>query len=168
MTTAPYVRPYFDSGIFISWLKDTDIGPLADGAIGDRHPVSEHVLSEAEHGQYPVVTSFFTMAEVYKKVGHGVQSLTDAENGKIMDYFENEWIAWVEVDRNVGADANRLLVEYKTQKLRPVDAIHLASALRAKCDVLLTWDGPLAKIQHSSIRIEFPRMNPGTLFENQE
>jgi predicted nucleic acid-binding protein len=36
--------------------------------------------------------------------------------------------------------ANALLVEYGPKGLRPCDAIHLASAIRAECDCLLTWD----------------------------
>ena len=162
--TAPYLRPYFDSGVFISWLRPLDEGPLADGTIGDRHPVSEHVLTQAERGEYRTVTSYFTMA-VYKKKGHGATALTDAENGAILKYFESEWIDWVFVDRLIGEDANRLLVQHRADKLRPVDAIHLASAIRAKCDVLLTWDGPLAQIHRHDIRIEFPRVGAGTLFE---
>jgi hypothetical protein len=89
VTTAPYLRPYVDSGIFISWLRPVDNGPLADGTIGNRHPIGERILSDAEHGAYQVTTSFFTMAEVYKKVGHGTTALTDDENGRILAYFEN-------------------------------------------------------------------------------
>lgn len=167
--TAPYVRPYLDSGVFISWLRDSDVGPLADGSVGDRRPASEHVLLEAQNGNYKAVTSFFTMAEVYKKKGSpdypGI-TLTDEQNGKILKYFENEWIEWVLLDRLVAEEANRLLLRYKAQKLRPPDAVHLASALRAKCDVFLTWDGPLLAISHPDIRIEFPVLNAGTLLES--
>ncbi len=166
MMAAPYLRPYLDSGIFISWLRDIDEGTLADGTAGNRHPIGERILADAEAGVYQATTSFFTMAEVYKKVGHEATALTDTENGKILAYFQNPWITWVEVEWNIGQDANKLLVEHKVDRLRPVDAIHLASALRAKCDVLLTWDGPLSRIDHPGIRIEFPLLNPGTIFES--
>lgn len=155
-----YVKPYFDSAVFISWLKDTDVGPSApngDDQI-DRHPISERVIVQAEDGIYPIVTSYLTMAEVFKKKGDGNQPLSDTQNGKIVKYFENEWIEWVPLERLIGEDANALLVKYRAAKLRPFDAIHLASALRAKCDVLLTWDGPLAAINHPDIRIEFPEV----------
>lgn len=162
--SAPYVRPYFDSGVFISWLLPTDQGPLADGTEGDRHPVSVHVLQAAESGEYQAVTSHFTLAEVFKKRGY--DALNDQQNGSLLKYFDNDWIAWVSVDRLVGEEANRLLVRYRDNRLRPADAVHLASALRAKCDVLLTWDGPFASINHPDIRIEFPRIGVGTLFES--
>jgi predicted nucleic acid-binding protein len=156
---AQYARPYFDAAVFISWLKDTDIGPLTlGGPHGDRHPVSERVVLQAEHGAYSMVTSYLTMAEVFKKKGDGNPPLTDQQNGKIVKYFENEWIEWVPVERLIGEDANALLVRYRKEKLRPNDAIHLACALRAKCDVLLTWDGPLCDVKHPEIRIEYPEI----------
>src|SRR4051812_11410545 len=114
---APYLRPYLDSGVFISWLRPNDVGPLADGTTGDRHPISESVLSQAEKRMYEVTTSFVTMAEVYKKVGHGTTSLSDTENGRILKYFEQAWIKWVEVEWNIGQDANRLLVEHRNDRL---------------------------------------------------
>jgi hypothetical protein len=96
---------------------------------------------------------------------HGATPLTDEENGHILEYFESPWIRWIELEWNVWQDANRLLVEHRADKFRPADAVHLASALRAKCDVLLTWDGPFSRINHSGIRIEMPRLDTGTLFE---
>jgi predicted nucleic acid-binding protein len=169
-SASAYVRPYFDSGVFISWLKGSDIGTLADGSTGDRTPISEFVLNEAESGKYPIVTSYFTMAEVFKKKGDGNPPLSDERNGQIMEYFNaSEWIKWVEVDHVVGEEANQLLIRYRDQRLRPADAIHLASALRAKCEVLLTWDGPFSAIKHPNIRIEFPQVAfgpQGSLFNH--
>lgn len=157
-TNAPYVRPYFDAAIFISWLKGTDEGPLFDGTRGNRSPVSLHAMEGAENGEYPMVTSHFSMAEVFKKKSDGNERLTDEQNGRIMRYFnESTWLSWVELDWTVGELANGLLVRFRAEGLRPHDAVHLASALRAKCDVLLTWDGPLLKVKHEGIRIEFPR-----------
>jgi len=155
---APYVRPYFDSAIFISWLKGSDFGLLADGTHGDRFPISRDVVLQGERGSFPIVTSYFTMAEVFKKKGDGNQALTDEQNGRIIKYFESEWIEWVPVERLIGEESNALLVKYRNERLRPHDAIHLASALRAKCDVLLTWDGPLLNVKNAGIRIEFPEV----------
>ena len=89
-------------------------------------------------GHFRIITSYFTLAEVHKKRGHGVPALTDEQNGKILTYFENEFVTFVEVDRGIGEEANRLCQRYRDYKLSPPDAIHLASAIRANCDVLLT------------------------------
>jgi hypothetical protein len=40
----------------------------------------------------------------------------------------------------------------------PNDAIHLACALRAGCDVLLGWDNRFAKVTHPNIRLEEPQI----------
>jgi predicted nucleic acid-binding protein len=159
VTDRSYIRPYFDSGVFISWILGSDPAKMPDGSTVDRSPISEHVLAEGEAGAYAIITSYFTIAEVHKKRGHGVPALTDDQNGKILAYFENEFLTFVEVDRGIGEDANRLCQKYRQHKLSPADAIHLASAVRAGSEVLLTWDGPLAEIrQHDGIRIEFPRI----------
>jgi hypothetical protein len=39
-----------------------------------------------------------------------------------------------------------------------MDAIHLACAVRAECDVLLTWDTPLIGVSHPRIRVEEPQI----------
>lgn len=131
---------------------------MIDGSRGDRHPISSQILAQAERKVFPIVTAYLTMAEVFKKKGDGNQSLTDEQNGRILKYFENDWIEWVPVERLIGEDANALLVKYRKERLMPCDAIHLASAIRAKCDVLLAWDGPLQKIRDAGIRIEYPDM----------
>jgi hypothetical protein len=47
VATELYEKPYLDSALFISWVKDTDPGELIDGTHGDRRPVSEGVLLAA-------------------------------------------------------------------------------------------------------------------------
>ena len=72
-----------------------------------------------------------------------------------MAYFEHDFIDLIQVDRQVGAHANALCRQHG---LTPNDAIHLACALRAGCDVLLAWDGRFTRVQHAHIRIEEPQM----------
>ena len=47
------------------------------------------------------------------------------------------FIEIIDVDRQLGEQANRFC---RTYGLSPADAIHLTCALRAGCDVLLSWD----------------------------
>jgi predicted nucleic acid-binding protein len=72
--------------------------------------------------------------------------------------FERDFVESVEVDREIGFEANLLCRTYAANKLYPNDAIHLACALRAKCDVLLAWDRPLNSVSHPNIRIEEPQI----------
>lgn len=126
----------------------------------NRQMVFEHIARLAESGVFEIVTSAFTLAEVHKL--RATPELSDAEDDRILRYFEHEFILLVDVGRDIGEHANRLCRQYRAQPyhpaLRPNDAIHLACALKAGCDVLLTWDSGLIKIQHPNIKIEIPRI----------
>ena len=124
------------------------------------------MVLDAEKGDYKIISSHLTIAEVFKRKGHA--KLTDTENGQLLRYFESEFIAFVEVDRAVAEEANRLCRRFADKKLMPNDGIHLASAVRAGCDVLLTWDRGLLGIEHPQIRTEWPRITKqGPLFTSQ-
>ena len=57
------------------------------------------------------------------------------------------------LDRKIGEHANRLCRQFG---LYPNDAIHLACALRAGCDVLFAWDDRFTRAENPGIRIEEP------------
>lgn len=151
MSSRPWARPYVESTVFISWLR-------GEAAEGENAKISSHLLGMGDLGRYKIITSYLTLVEVFKKKGDGKERLTDEQNGRALKYFENSFLVFVELDRIVAEEANRLCVQYRSEKLSPCDAIHLASALRAKCDYLLTWDGPLCAIKHRDIKIEHPRI----------
>jgi predicted nucleic acid-binding protein len=139
-----YKYPYLDSSVFIGWIKGE--------RIGDRKDIADHILKLAENGFFKICASALTLAEVHKK--RGSIQLSEAEDNSILDFFEHEFIDIVDVDRMIGEQANKLCRQYP---LQPNDAIHLACALKAKCDVLLTWDNPFVSVQHPDITIENPR-----------
>ena len=145
-----YRKPYFDSSAFIAWIKGEVQGDV------NRRAIVDHILRLAEHGTFQIFTSTLTLAEVHKRRSGPV--LSNEEDDKILRYFEREHIQLVEVDREIGEHANRLCREYTENRLYPNDAIHLACALRAGCDVVLAWDQRLTKIQHSGIKLEEPRV----------
>ena len=60
-----------------------------------------------------------------------------AVDQKISAFFEHGFIRWVDVDLVIAREARRLSRAYH---LRGADAIHLASAIRGSCDVLMTWN----------------------------
>lgn len=144
-----YQKPYLDSSVFISWLK----GEVEQSTGIERGKITSHIMNLAAKGEYLVYTSAWTLAEVHKLKG-GI-ALPDDQDERILSFFEHDFIRLIVVDRGVGEDANKLCRAYG---LRPADAVHLASALRAECDVLLAWDGDLIRISHPNIRIERPEM----------
>lgn len=137
-----YRNPYLDSSIFIAWLK---------GEVG-RHDIATHILTLAEQQVFKINVSALTLAEVHKKRNH--PPLTTEEDEMILTYFEHDFINIIDIDRNMGEQANRFCRQFA---ILPADALHLACALRARCDVLLTWDNRLLTLKHPDISIEAPQ-----------
>jgi len=126
---AIYQRPYLESSVFIALIKGEVINTV------DRGEIAQHILDDASAGRWPIFTSTFTLAEVVKARNRPL--LTPAEEQRIDDFFKHDYIKLVILDREVGEFARKLA---RNHGLRPPDAIHLASAVKAQADELLTWD----------------------------
>jgi predicted nucleic acid-binding protein len=145
-----YITPYVDSSVFIAWINKE----VVDGV--DRFAIADHVIKNAERGEYPIYISALTLSEVHKLPRGTTPPLTREQDEMIIRFFQNDWFKVLPVDRDIGETANRFCREYG---IHGNDAIHLACALRAKCDVLLVWDRPLVtRVQRSDIRVENPQI----------
>lgn len=117
---------YWDSCVFIDLLQQTP----------GRIDVLRDLVQLAKEGQLKIVTSAFTIAEV---VGLSTERPVPHEDvQKIKAFFENDYIFLRQVDRatvELAADIGRV------SKIRPPDAVHLATAIRAKCRMVHTYDG---------------------------
>lgn len=142
-----YRKPYLDASVFIAWIK----GEVVAGA--ERGKIAAHILTLAERGEFLIHTSAITLAEVHKK--RRKPTLEESEDEQVLAYFEHDYVKLIDVDRRIGEQANGFSRQYS---ISPNDAIHLACALRAECDVLLAWDSPLTGVTHPAIRIEEPRI----------
>jgi predicted nucleic acid-binding protein len=147
-----YRRPCLDSSVFIGGIGD---GEITKGI--KRNVVFRHIWERAKAGDFPILISAIALVEVYKKKKGTVAG------GEMLDEFlqhiNEPFVQVIEVDREVGLRAHQFCRKYSADKLTPNDAVHLACAIRAGCDVLLAWDTPLVGIQHPSIRIEEPAVN---------
>jgi len=141
-----YRKPYVDSSVFIAWLKGESASNI------NRKEIFDHILTLAKGKAFKIYTSAFTLVEVHKR--RRGPCLSTEEDEKILGFFEHEYIYLVDLDRGIAEHANRLCREYG---LGPADAVHLASALRAGCDILLTWDKDFHAVIHPEIVIEPPR-----------
>lgn len=104
---------------------------------GDKLPGCMYIINEAEAGRVEILTSSFTLAEVYKvKGGAGIADTSDSAFEK---YLELGHILRVQLDDAVGTEARRLLRRHKELK-KPPDAIHLATALLNNVEELHTFD----------------------------
>ena len=62
----------------------------------------------------------------------------------------------VPIDRDDSEEANRLCRKYQAEKLSPNDALHMACAIKAGCDVLFTWDKDFLTVVSPDIEIKPP------------
>ena len=155
----PYSKPYVESSVFVGFIKGEMQGPNLDK---DAKLIFESIINNAKAGKFHIITSALTIAEVHKNKKS--PTLSDAENQDLRPYFRESFIQIVEIDRQVGDRANELCRTLQAdttngfKALRPNDAIHIASAERAECDVILAWDavfmsqGP----RLNTIRLEHP------------
>jgi predicted nucleic acid-binding protein len=149
-----YHRPYVEASVWIAYIR----GEFRKDGSHDCKAVFESILKAAQDGQFQIFTSSLTIAEVCKK--KDAEKLTEDENEDLRPYFREEYITIVEVDRDIAERANDLcrmhLVDAGEHILRPNDAIHLACAERAGCEVLLAYDKHLTRWVHDKIATKWP------------
>lgn len=142
-----YRKPYIDSDVFIGWIRRE----IVEGV--NREAIASHIIGQATAGSFLLHTSTWTLAEVHKV--RGKDALTSEQDDSILDFFESDFIRPINVDRRAGEYANQLCRRYN---LKPSDAVHLACALIAECDVLLTWDRDFKGVGPDIIHVERPRI----------
>lgn len=148
-TPGPLLKPYLDSSVFIAWIKGEKV--TEDGKEVDRGDIASHILEDAQKGRYSVYCSTFVAAEVIKDRNR--PKLTDAELQTIDNYFQHEFIIWVDLDLSLALEARALA---RAHSLKPPDAVHLASAIRADCDYLLRWDAKWAAGTYGGVEVRDP------------
>jgi predicted nucleic acid-binding protein len=159
---SPYIKPYVESSVFIAFIKgEKSQGPTRDR---DARAIFDSIIDAARARKFRIITSALTIAEVHKyKKYPKEQQVTQRQNEDLRPYFRQDYIQIVEIDREVGEKANELCVRCQAgsghQALRPNDAIHIASAQKAGCDVVLSWDSDfISQKGRIAISLENPDM----------
>lgn len=118
---------YWDSCVFIDLLSQQK---------PERYAACNYMQQRAENDELLIVTSAASIAEVTKLSGtsHSIEK----QSKMILDYFENPYIVIRQVDRATANEAHEIS---RKHGLPPLDAIHVATALRAKVPVIYTYDG---------------------------
>lgn len=98
------------------------------------------VIVAAEEGRARIVTSSLTLVEVIKLKKH--PPLARDREHMISEFFLHDYIVVRQLDRFLAEQARRL-VWY--EGIDPKDAVHVATALRAKVEQLDTFDKGLIK-----------------------
>jgi len=123
--------------------------------------ILEHITDRAERGEVEIVTSTFTLVEVCKIEGIDDK---DEQERMIAEFFENPYILLQQVDRYVAQTSREIIRNFSG--IKPKDAIHIASAIRAGASVLHTYDGnhlipKSGKIGKPPLTIESPSWKNG-------
>jgi len=137
MATSPS-RVAWDSCTWIAYIQRERIfGQDGKTVLEDRGAVCRPVLDAAERGVIEIVVSAIALVEVLARNRTG-----GIDDQKVRDFFDNDYILLVNVDKQLGDFARRLMLAGHSG-LKPLDAIHLATACIANADEFHTFDDRL-------------------------
>jgi len=123
---------YWDSNAFLAYFQEE----------AGRVDSCEAVLAEAEKGRVLIATSALTIAEVLAIRGEKRLPPTLAMKNRVSDFFKNEYVAVVNVSRQVAELARDLVW---AGGIKPKDAVHVACALSIDAPIFETFDRPLIR-----------------------
>lgn len=139
-------RIYWDTSIFLCFL-----------GIGEelRRRICEDILQHAADDKILLYTSAYTIAEVIRPKRKSIpnaRKLTPDEIAKIKGMFRWPFLTTIELDPRTAFFAADLARDHE---LQPADAVHAASAILWKMDVLQAWDRDFSAIS-DRIKVEEP------------
>jgi predicted nucleic acid-binding protein len=136
-------RVYWDSCTWIALIQNETAVPLLGGGTENRAALARAVLDDATKKAAEIVTSTLAFSEVNRPslTQDGVAGSVD----KLAAFFENDFIVLVMLDRHVGELA-RALMQQGYPGLKPLDAVHIASALVANVDEMHSFDDKLLNL----------------------
>ncbi len=138
-------RVCWDSCVWIALIQDEKI---VEGGT-ERATRCKAVIAQAKKGKIEIAMSALCLAEVCKN-----KDIKDGDPQKIADFFEQDYLLLVNVDRDIGERARQLMM-VGLSKLKPADACHLATAVMTP-DVLElhTFDQTLLDLNNKVIRAD--------------
>ena len=95
------------------------------------------MLDAAERGIIDIIVSAIALVEVLAR-----NRTSGIDDQRVRDFFDNDYILLVNVDKHLGDFARRLMLAGHSG-LKPPDAIHLATACIANVDQFHTFDDRL-------------------------
>ncbi len=122
---------YFDSCVFLSWLKDEE----------NRANIVNELFEDALKQELKIVTSTLTIAEVLNIQG-AKSPIPKEQREEVRKLFQNDWIIPKGVSRRVAEAAQEMVWKHG---IRPKDGVHVATALIWKIPIFISYDENLTK-----------------------
>lgn len=129
----PPPRIYWDACAWIAFINKEMPG-AGNTITRPRFEMRRDTLRKAEAGEIEIVTSAFTIAEVCKR-----QPDPTSPAINLAAFFDQKYILLMPVDKQIALRAQHLQLA-GIGKLKPPDAVHLASALVANVPIFHTFD----------------------------
>ena len=145
----PPPKRYWDSSVFLDWIKE----------VAGHCETCDLILSDAQSTppKCLIYTSAIALAEVTKE-RKGPLAVGKELEEKITKFFQNDYMVIVPLDRVIAERARRLIWDFPF--LKPRDAIHLATALAARVDVIEAYDSDFARVARQVEEQKIPGFPP--------
>jgi len=148
MATSPS-RVAWDSCTWIAHIqRERILGTDGKTVTEDRGALCRPVLDAAERGVIEIVVSAIALVEVLAR-----SRTSGFDDQQVRDFFDNDYILLVNVDKQLGDFARRLMLAGHPG-LKPLDAIHLATACIANVDAFHTFDDRLSALDGAIDRLD--------------
>jgi predicted nucleic acid-binding protein len=152
MATSPS-RVAWDSCTWIAHIqRERILGPDGKTVIEDRGAMCRPVLDAAERGVIEIVVSAIALVEVLAR-----NRTSGFDDQQVRDFFDNDYILLVNVDKQLGDFARRLMLAGHPG-LKPPDAVHPATACAANVDAFHTFDDRLLALDGLIDRLDGTRL----------
>ena len=153
-------KRYWDSTVIIAYLNNEQ----------QRADICQAILDEAAAGNIVIYISALSMAEALKYRSR--KPIAKENRQKVVEFFQNDYIRIINVDRFIARDAQEL---YWENGIDPKDAIIVATALKNKFTVMETYDDALITksktVGSPPLEIRYPtkvQMGLPLLYEDQK
>ena len=134
-------RHYFDACIFSAFLNQT--------SEPDRYQECLPIMQAAERGEIMAFTSTLSLSEVIYIKGQPEIS-EEVQEEIIATLFRSPWLNLIAYEPEVAFLNRRIARKYR---LKPIDTVHLASALRVKAIAFHTIDDKLIRAVPSGVHL---------------
>jgi predicted nucleic acid-binding protein len=146
-------RVAWDSCTWIAHIqRERILGPDGKTLVEDRGAMCRPVLNAAERGIIEIVVSAIALVEVLAR-----NRTSGIDDQRVRDFFDNDYILLVNVDKQLGDFARRLMLAGHPGP-KPPDAIHLATACVANVDEFHTFDDRLLALDGVFDRLDGTRL----------